>query len=64
MRPCDVKSIDEASRKLNEQGIGFNDQSITVIPNYVLLKMGHTEIKISMDRFKSFAEWYLADQGR
>lgn len=61
MRPCDCNSIED-TKKLNEQGIGFNDQSITVIPTYVLLKMGHTEIKIPMRRFKDFAEWYLADQ--
>jgi len=41
----------------------FNNQSITVIPCYVLLKIDHTEIKIPMNRFKAFAEWYLEDQG-
>lgn len=48
--------------KLGEEGIGHNDESITVIPNYVLLRMGNIEIKISMKRFKMFAEWYLTEQ--
>lgn len=62
MKPCDCKSIKEAQDHLNEQGIRFNDQGIEVIPNYVLLTLGHTQIKISMNRFKQFAEWYLEDQ--
>jgi hypothetical protein len=61
LRPCDCKDAVDTS-KLEDQGIGHNDESITVIPNYVLLKMGHTEIKISMKRFKMFAEWYLSEQ--
>jgi hypothetical protein len=61
LRPCDCKDAVDTS-KLEEQGIGHNDESITVIPNYVLLKMRHTEIKISMKRFKMFAEWYLSEQ--
>ncbi len=61
LRPCDCKDQYEAS-KLQEQGIGVNDESITVMPAYVLLKMGHTEVKISMKRFKQFSEWYLTEQ--
>ena len=62
MKPCDCKSIEETQVCLNVQGIGHNDESITVIPNYVLLKLGHTQITISMKRFKQFSEWYLEDQ--
>lgn len=61
LRPCDCKDAVDTS-KLEEQGIGHNDESIKVIPNYVLLKIGHTEITISMKRFKMFAEWYLSEQ--
>lgn len=61
LRPCDCKDAVD-TKKLVEQGIGHNDESITVIPNYVLLTMGHTEIKISMNRFKMFAQWYLQEQ--
>jgi len=61
LKPCDCKDAETAS-KLNEQGIGYNDQSITVEPNVVVLKMGHTQIKIPMQRFKIFAEWYLTEQ--
>lgn len=61
LRPCDYKdAIDVA--KLEEQGIAFNDDSIKVIPNVVVLKMGHTEITIPMKRFQMFAEWYLKPQ--
>lgn len=61
LRPCDCKD-DVDTSKLEEQGIGHNDESITVISNYVLLKTGHTEMKIGMKRFKMFAEWYLKEQ--
>jgi hypothetical protein len=61
LRPCDCKDLHTAS-KLNEQGISFDGDSITVNPNYVLLKMGHTEIKIPMYLFKRFSEWYLEPQ--
>lgn len=61
LRPCDCKDSVDTSR-LEEQGIGANDESIQVIPNYVLLTMGHTTVKISMARFKMFAEWYLEPQ--
>lgn len=61
LRPCDCESIAE-TKLLEEQGVGHNDESITVIPNYVLFKMGHTEVKISMKRFRLFAEWFMAPQ--
>ena len=61
LKPCDCKDVATAS-KLNEQGIGHNDQTIIIKPNSVLLTMGHTKIKIPMARFKMFAEWYLEEQ--
>lgn len=61
LRPCDCKDIATA-KMLNEQGIGHNDDSITVEPNVVVLKMGITQIRIPMSRFKMFAEWYLEEQ--
>lgn len=62
MKPCDCKSIDEARKHLNEQGISFNDDSLRIRPGVVILKMSHTEIKLPMGRFKQFAEWFLEDQ--
>lgn len=50
------------AKTLNEQGIGHNDDSIMVEPNVVILKMGHTQVRIPMGRFKLFAEWYLQEQ--
>ena len=61
LRPCDCKDM-FTTEMLNEQGIGHNDESITIQPNSVILKMGHTTIKIPMIRFKLFAEWYLTEQ--
>jgi len=61
LRPCDCKDSVDTS-KLQDQGISHNDEGVSVHPNYVLLRMGHTEIKISMSRFKMFAEWYLEPQ--
>jgi hypothetical protein len=62
MRPCDCKDQQDVKNKLNEEGIWWNSEGITVCPNYVLLTMGHTTVKISMRRFKMFAKWYLEDQ--
>ena len=61
LKPCDCKDLHTES-KLNEQGIGHNDQSIMVEPNVVVLTMGHTTVSIPMARFKMFAEWYLEAQ--
>lgn len=61
LRPCDCKDIFTA-KKLNEQGIGNNGNSIIVEPNSVILTMEHTTIKIPMFLFKMFAEWYLEPQ--
>lgn len=61
IRPADCKDMHTANL-LNEQGIGHNDDSITIEPNVVVLKMGHTTMRIPMGRFKMFAEWYLEPQ--
>ena len=61
LKPCDCKDMFTAS-KLNTQGIGRNDQNIMIRPNYIILTMGHTTIKIPMLIFKMFAEWYLKEQ--
>jgi len=62
MRPCDCKDQYSVENELNEAGIAFNDQSITVQPSIVILKIGACTIKIYQDTFKKFAEWYLEDQ--
>jgi hypothetical protein len=61
LKPCDCKDMAAAS-KLNEQGIGHNDQCMMIEPNVVVLTMGHTIIRIPQARFKMFAEWYLESQ--
>ena len=61
MKPCDCKDAQDL-KKLQENGIGHNDDSLVVTPNFVTLKLGHTTITMSMYRFRQFAEWYLADQ--
>lgn len=61
IKPCDCKDAIMAN-KLNEQGIGRNDQSITVKPAVVVLKMGHTTVRIPQTIFKMFSEWYLEEQ--
>lgn len=62
MRPCDCKDRHQTKEYLNEQGISFNEFSITVLPSYVLIKAPLTTIRIPMIHFKKFAEWYLEDQ--
>ena len=62
MRPCDCLSEYDVKNELNEQGISFNEKSITVIPLSVILKNGPGQISIPMKTFQAFAEWYLKDQ--
>jgi hypothetical protein len=61
LRPCDC-IYEQQAKLLSEQGIAVNDESIEIHPNYVLLTMGHTQVKIGMKRFQMFAEWYLQKQ--
>lgn len=61
LKPCDCKDM-ATIVQLNEQGIGHNEESLFVVPNSVVLHIGHTEIKISQRLFKIFAEWYLKEQ--
>jgi hypothetical protein len=61
LRPCDCQD-EYTAQCLNEQGIGFNDQSIMLHPNSVILTLGNTTVKIGMQRFKQFAEWFLTEQ--
>jgi hypothetical protein len=61
IKPADCKDMYTASL-LESQGIGHNDDSITVEPGVVVLKMGHTTMRIPMKRFRMFAEWYLEEQ--
>jgi hypothetical protein len=64
MKPCDCKDQYDVDNNLEEAGIGFNNDSIEVRPNSVILRIGPCELKIPQHRFKAFAEWYLADQRR
>lgn len=61
MKPCDCIDLSTA-KKLNEQGLRFNEWSIFIIPNSVIISNSTTELKIPMNRFRSFASWYLEDQ--
>ena len=61
MKPCDCKD-EQDTKKLQENGIRYNDDALTVTPNFITLTIGHTIITMPMHRFKQFAEWYFADQ--
>lgn len=61
LKPCDCTDL-QTVKKLNEQGIGHNNESILVEPGVVILTMGYTTMKIPQKRFKMFAEWYLKAQ--
>lgn len=61
IRPCDCKDMDTANR-MESNGISLNDDSITVEPSVVVLKMGHTTVRIPMKKFQTFAEWFLEPQ--
>ena len=61
IRPCDCRDQSDV-KKLQEAGIGYNDNSIIVEPNVVVMKIQNTTIKIPMSLFKKFSEWYLEEQ--
>ncbi len=61
IKPCDCKDI-YSTKLLQEQGICINNNRISVVPNNVILEIGHTTIKIPMSIFKTFSEWYLTEQ--
>ena len=61
MKPCDCKdSIDVG--KLDHDGLFFNNRGIKVKPNSVIISYGSCEMRIWMNDFQRFAEWYLEDQ--
>jgi hypothetical protein len=61
MKPCDCETKSEA-KKLNEQGISFNEWSIEVDPPMVTISNTHTIFSVPARKFKAFAEWYIEDQ--
>ena len=62
MKPCDCKSEQEI-KKLDIQGIGHNEWSLSVNPNIVLIENRYFgTVKVPMKLFKQFAEWYLEEQ--
>lgn len=62
LKPCDCIDMTSA-QQLNEQGIGHNDDSIRIEPNSVIIQIGlTTNVKIPMNTFKKYAEWYLQEQ--
>lgn len=63
MRPCDCRDQQDL-QKLNETGIGFNDESIEAHSNSVVLNSGSCSMRISKLHFKLFAKWYLEDQDK
>jgi hypothetical protein len=61
MRPCDCQDMYSA-KQLNEQGVSYNDNSLTLAPPAVVLKIDSCELRIPGSLFKRFAEWYLENQ--
>lgn len=62
MKPCDCHDQHTAMTELIEQGIGFNDWSLSVGPSVVVIETTFIRLKIPQRHFKRFAEWYLEDQ--
>lgn len=61
LAPCDCKDWANAER-LNEQGIGFNEYSLEVKPNVVVISTNDATLRIPMRHFERFARWYLEPQ--
>lgn len=62
MKPCDCKD-NEDIKKLTHQTLKFNNDSITVRPNVVILRIGRCKLTISQRLFEKFALWYFEEQG-
>jgi hypothetical protein len=62
MKPCDCTTTVD-TKKLNEQGLSFNEWSIEVHPPMVTISNTHTIFSVPARKFRLFAEWYLEDQG-
>jgi len=61
MKPCECKDSTDVE-KLNIQGLDFNEWSILVKPTGIWISNSTTDLRIPMNKFKYFAEWYLTDQ--
>ncbi len=61
VKPCDCEDKYTAS-KLSEQGVGYNNCFLHLIPNSVVLRIGPCTVKVPQRIFKRFSEWYLRDQ--
>jgi hypothetical protein len=61
LRPCDCICKSDAL-KLDEQGVSYNNQSLSVEPNVVILTIDSATIRIPMGLFRKFATWYLEPQ--
>ena len=62
MKPCDCHDLYTCLNQLNEQGVQYNNYSLSVQPSLVIIKMPMIEIKIPQSIFERFAKWYLEDQ--
>jgi hypothetical protein len=50
------------ANQLNEQGIMINEDSLTVEPAVVVLRLGSCTLRIPQRKFEIFAKWYLEEQ--
>ncbi len=49
-------------KKLDTNGIRFNEDFILVDPPNISINMGSCSMRITQKMFKRYAEWYLEDQ--
>jgi len=63
LAPYQCKDQNTANQ-LQYQGIGFNDDHISVKPSIVELTIGASTLRIPMYLFERFARWYLEPQER
>ncbi len=61
MKPCNCKDIKDL-KKLDANGIRFNEDFILVDPPNVSIVMGSCSMRMTQKTFKRYAEWYLEDQ--
>jgi len=62
MKPCDCRDIRDVEQ-LQEQGLRFNNESITIIPPNVILEIKpHVKVLFTQKMFTRFAAWYFQNQ--
>jgi hypothetical protein len=55
--------MDDVNRIPESGAVCYNENSLFLVPPNIVIATPTATLKIPMNHFKRFAEWYLEDQG-